>query len=105
MKVYCGWRAVLAIAILSGAAAVHGQVVQSAEGHGQSLRLGVDFSNLQAGFPIASNLRLSGVGVFWEFQLDAQVWSRGPYPLSQLQKLERRDRTGLSCRAAPHVSA
>jgi opacity protein-like surface antigen len=64
VKAICGWCAGLAVAGLFVASAAHCQVVQSAEGKGQSLRLGVDFSNLRAGFPIDSSLRLSGVGVF-----------------------------------------
>ena len=52
---------------LFATAVAQGQVTQSAEGAGQSLRVGTEFSNLQAGFPINSNVRLSGVGVFGNF--------------------------------------
>lgn len=57
----------LAILGLFATAVAQGQVTQSAEGAGQSLRVGTEFSNLQAGFPINSNVRLSGVGVFGNF--------------------------------------
>jgi len=66
MKALGGWRAGLAIAGLFAAAA-HGQVIPSAEGAGQSLWVGAEYANLQAGFPEGSTTRLSGVGVFGNF--------------------------------------
>jgi opacity protein-like surface antigen len=66
MKVMSGWRAGLAIAGLFAAAA-HGQVIPSAEGAGQSLWVGAEYANLKAGFPEGSTTRLSGVGVFGNF--------------------------------------
>jgi hypothetical protein len=58
---------------LLAAAVVHGQVAPSAYKEGESLRLGVEFSNMQAGFPYGSDLRLSGMGVFgtlnWKYHL------------------------------------
>jgi opacity protein-like surface antigen len=66
-KAFGGWRMGMAIAGLFAAAGAYGQVVSSAEGDGQSLWVGAEYANLQAGFPNGSNLRLSGVGVFGNF--------------------------------------
>lgn len=73
-------RAGLAIAGLFTAAVAQGQVTQSAEGAGQSFRVGAEYSNLQAGFPIDSNVRLSGVGVFgnfnWNYRYGVEAQAR-----------------------------
>jgi opacity protein-like surface antigen len=66
-KTFGCWRVGLAIAGLFAATGAYGQIVPSAEGDGQSLWVGAEYANLQAGFPNGSNLRLSGVGVFGNF--------------------------------------
>jgi opacity protein-like surface antigen len=52
------------------AAAAHGQAVPSAHRGAQSLWLGAEYSNLHAGFPYGSSLRLSGAGVFATYNWD-----------------------------------
>lgn len=66
-KVFSGWRAGFAIAGLLAAAAANRQVTRSAEGAGQSLWVGGQYSNFEAGFPNGSNVRLSGIDAFVNF--------------------------------------
>jgi opacity protein-like surface antigen len=56
------------VAGLSVAAFAHGQVAPSAFKEAEALRLGIEYSNMKAGFPYGSDLRLSGLGVFATFQ-------------------------------------
>ena len=62
VKVFGGWLTGLAIAGLLSTGVAHGQSAPSATGTGQSLWVGAEYSNLEAGFPTDSTVRLSGVG-------------------------------------------
>jgi hypothetical protein len=67
LKSLGGWRARLALAGAIAAAVAHGQAAPSAKGGAQSLWVGAEYANLQAGFPNGSNARLFGVGAFGIF--------------------------------------
>jgi opacity protein-like surface antigen len=65
VKASWGWRTFLASwMILLAAASAFGQALPSAEGTGASLWVGGEYSNFAAGFPNGSSVRLSGVGMF-----------------------------------------
>ncbi|MGO8756541.1 MAG: outer membrane protein [Terracidiphilus sp.] len=63
-KSYRGWHGGLALAALLAAAAAHGQTAPAANGGGASLWAGAEYSNMQAGFPNGSSVRLDGIGGF-----------------------------------------
>lgn len=73
-KIFCGWRTGLAMAgILAAAAVAYGQSEASAFGAGQSLWIGGEYTNLQAGFPIDSSVRVSGIGVFGDYNWNHRI--------------------------------
>jgi len=80
VKAAGGWLMKFAIVVLAAAGLAHGQVVPSAQGAGQSLWVGAEYANLQAGFPEGSNVRLSGAGVLanfnWNHRLGVEARAR-----------------------------
>ena len=63
----CIWLAGLALAAVQAAA--HGQAAPSARGGGASLWAGAEYSNVRAGFPNGSSVRLGGIGAFVNYNL------------------------------------
>jgi opacity protein-like surface antigen len=61
-----GWAALIA-ALLLMAAMAQAQTVPDAWGAGESLWVGAEYVNLQAGFPAGSSVRLSGIGAYGNF--------------------------------------
>lgn len=55
------------VAGLSPAATLRAQTVADAYGKGASLWAGADYSNMQAGFPNGSTVRIMGVGAFVDY--------------------------------------
>lgn len=80
VKAAGGWLMKFAIVGVAAAGLAHGQAVPSAQGAGQSLWVGAEYAYLQAGFPVGSNVRLSGVGVLanfnWNHQLGVETHAR-----------------------------
>jgi opacity protein-like surface antigen len=70
----------LCLLILMSVGVAQGQAVSAAQGGGQTLWLGADYSNLHAGFPEGSELRFSSLGMYgvfnWNHQLGAEGESR-----------------------------
>jgi len=67
----------LAISAASFSVLAYGQVAPSSFQRSQSIRLGVEYSNMEAGFPAGSNLRLSGIGAFGTFNWNHQIGLEG----------------------------
>jgi opacity protein-like surface antigen len=81
VKKMSGWRVVWAMAaVLAVAVVAQGQSTYSASGVGPSLFVGAEYANLQAGFPINSDTRLSGVGGFvnynWSHSIGMEARAR-----------------------------
>jgi hypothetical protein len=68
------WVAVTIMGLLVAVTVAHGQSEASSLVPTQSLWVGADYSNLHAGFPKGSNLRISGIGVFGDYNWNHQ-WS------------------------------
>ncbi len=66
ISIFRGWHLHLVVAAFFAASA-SGQTVPSAKGGGQSLWVGAEYGNFQAGFPIGSDVRLAGMGGFVNF--------------------------------------
>lgn len=67
----------LAIGATIFATLAYGQVAPSAFDRSQSIRLGLEYSNMEAGFPAGSSLRLSGIGAFGTFNWNHQIGVEG----------------------------
>lgn len=73
IKVDCRWWARLALAGLLAAATAHGQAAHSGEEGAASLWAGAEYINLQAGFPNGSDVRLSGIGAFGNYNINHHI--------------------------------
>jgi opacity protein-like surface antigen len=63
--------------LLAAAAAMHSQSTDSSLGPSQSLWVGAEYSNLHAGFPNGSDLRLSGIGGFANYNWNHSLGVEG----------------------------
>jgi opacity protein-like surface antigen len=80
-KFFCSCRIGFIMAgLLAATAAAYGQSDASAFGTGNSLWIGGEYTNLQAGFPINSTIRVSGIGVIgnynWNHQFGLEMHAR-----------------------------
>jgi hypothetical protein len=71
------WIAWVLLAL--AAVAAGGQTVPTAYAPPQTLLAGFEYANMQAGFPNGSNTRLSGVGVFLNFNFNRAVGVEAHY--------------------------
>jgi hypothetical protein len=92
----CIFRCACAAATIAlSVSAAHSQSRETAYGGGQSVWVGLDFSNMSVGFPYGSGQRMSGIGVFGVFNFNHRFAIQGESNFLRFNSYEGENQTSF----------